>query len=430
MATIDPSERTVSELRTDVREIDDPDDLREMREAEARGKDRKSAKEAIERQLRRIGEESSSEEADEDGSEGDVEEGEEADDIDEDRTSIDTNGSSGDDETGEDERGGEETLGTNVETTVVSASQRLDAIGTETEDESDRTETADADTETLNSGDSRGIGTGQNLGAIEPSGMSGADTESGAEGGEAAEDEDNTARNEAEGVGTEISRRSTGEDLRQRLSEFGASARSEVDEGDDSAREANGARDESGTEASEDETDEDETDEREEGRNGDESSVDIDESSESDESEDETRTDENEPRDDETDTTTETMSEAETGSETDRDAEPSDEPTAEDGSREGTDTSSEGEASLINVRDTVFDTAADLIGRRLDGISGIQRTDEGWSAIVNVIERRSVPDTQDILGRYEMTLDSSGEITGYHRLNRYRRGDTTQEEWQ
>lgn len=428
MATIDPSERTVSELRTDVREIDDPNDLREMREAEARGKDRKSAKEAIKRQLRRIGEESSSEEADEDGSEGDVEEGEEADDIDEDRTSIDTNGSSGDDE-----RGGEETLGTNVETTVVSASQRLDAIGTETEDESDRTETADADTETLNSGDSRGIGTGQNLGAIEPSGMSGADTESGAEGGEAAEDEDNTARNEAEGVGTEISRRSTGEDLRQRLSEFGASARSEVDEGDDSAREANGARDESGTEASEDETDEDETDEREEGRNGDESSVDIDESSESDESdesEDETRTDENEPRDNETDTTTETMSEAETGSETDRDAEPSDEPTAEDGSREGTDTSSEGEASLINVRDTVFDTAADLIGRRLDGISGIQRTDEGWSAIVNMIERRSVPDTQDILGRYEMTLDSSGEITGYHRLNRYRRGDTTQEEWQ
>jgi hypothetical protein len=115
------------------------------------------------------------------------------------------------------------------------------------------------------------------------------------------------------------------------------------------------------------------------------------------------------------------MSEAET---------PQNESAAEGESTDETDTSSEGDASLIDVRDTVLNTAADLVGRRLDGISGIQRTDEGWSAIVNVIERRSVPDTQDILGRYEITLDSSGEIVGYHRLNRYRRGDTTQEEWE
>lgn len=88
------------------------------------------------------------------------------------------------------------------------------------------------------------------------------------------------------------------------------------------------------------------------------------------------------------------------------------------------------EATLIDVRNKVRDSAADLIGRRLDGISGIQRTDDGWAAIVNMIERRSVPDTQDILGRYEITFSSSGEIEGYRRLSRYRRGDTTEEDWQ
>ncbi|PSP61919.1 gas vesicle synthesis family protein [Halobacteriales archaeon QH_8_64_26] len=124
------------------------------------------------------------------------------------------------------------------------------------------------------------------------------------------------------------------------------------------------------------------------------------------------------------------MSETETERTSDRDTESSDGSTAEGGNTATTDASSEGDASLIDVRNTVLNTAADLIGRRLDGISGIQRTDEGWSAIVNVIERRSVPDTQDILGRYEITLESSGEIVGYHRLNRYRRGDTTQEEWE
>jgi hypothetical protein len=153
--------------------------------------------------------------------------------------------------------------------------------------------------------------------------------------------------------------------------------------------------------------------------------------SENDESEDDDGT-RNVGNDGATGTTSETMSEAETEHTSDRDVEASDEPTGEREAAEEPETSSgsEGDASLIDVRDTVLDNAADLIGRRLDGISGIERTEEGWSAIVNVIERRSVPDTQDVLGRYEMTLDSSGEIVGYHRLNRYRRGDTTQEEWQ
>ncbi|WP_129115145.1 gas vesicle protein GvpO, halophile-type [Halegenticoccus tardaugens] len=93
------------------------------------------------------------------------------------------------------------------------------------------------------------------------------------------------------------------------------------------------------------------------------------------------------------------------------------------------DESSDGGADLMGVRDTVLDLAADVIGRDLDGITEVTRDDDGWRAVVEVIERRSVPDTQDILGRYEIELDGGGEIRGYRRLDRYRRADTVPDEY-
>lgn len=82
---------------------------------------------------------------------------------------------------------------------------------------------------------------------------------------------------------------------------------------------------------------------------------------------------------------------------------------------------------LMTVRDTVSELASDVIGRPLDGIIEMSQEDGEWRAVVEVIERRSVPDTQDILGRYEVDVDDE-TIVGYRRLERYRRGDTTQHE--
>lgn len=87
------------------------------------------------------------------------------------------------------------------------------------------------------------------------------------------------------------------------------------------------------------------------------------------------------------------------------------------------------EANLIEIRNRIREVAADIIGRDLDGISAIRREEDNWTAVVNLVERHSVPDTQDIIGRYEIHLDSDGEITGYHRLSRYRRSYTDYEGW-
>lgn len=81
--------------------------------------------------------------------------------------------------------------------------------------------------------------------------------------------------------------------------------------------------------------------------------------------------------------------------------------------------------AVLAVRHTIEATAAKLIGRQLDGVTEIERRDDGWRGVVEVIERASIPDTQDILGRYAIEVSEDGEIEGYHRIDRYRRDDTT-----
>jgi hypothetical protein len=81
-------------------------------------------------------------------------------------------------------------------------------------------------------------------------------------------------------------------------------------------------------------------------------------------------------------------------------------------------------ASIIEIRNQVIELSTDVIGRGLDGIIEVSRDEDNRRAVVEIIERRSVPDTQDILGQYEIELDESGEVIGYRRLEKYRRSDT------
>ena len=76
--TLDPSDHTVAELRDALADVDDAGALEEILAAEEDGKDRKTAKEAIERRLDAVGEAGDGEEADED-EEAEAEADEEAD---------------------------------------------------------------------------------------------------------------------------------------------------------------------------------------------------------------------------------------------------------------------------------------------------------------------------------------------------------------
>jgi len=64
----------------------------------------------------------------------------------------------------------------------------------------------------------------------------------------------------------------------------------------------------------------------------------------------------------------------------------------------------------------------DLTGMKADSVSSIRKDGDVWVVQVEVIELSMTPNSQDILGVYEMTLDDEiGGLIGYSRIERYRR---------
>jgi hypothetical protein len=64
----------------------------------------------------------------------------------------------------------------------------------------------------------------------------------------------------------------------------------------------------------------------------------------------------------------------------------------------------------------------ELTGKGIEGVTGLERTDEGWTVQVEITELRRIPDTTDVLALYEVTTDRQGNLLGYRRLRRYARG--------
>jgi hypothetical protein len=64
----------------------------------------------------------------------------------------------------------------------------------------------------------------------------------------------------------------------------------------------------------------------------------------------------------------------------------------------------------------------ELTSKEIEGVTSLQKNDDGWVVELDVLELRRVPMTTDVLATYQVTLDSSGELEGYRRLGRYVRG--------
>jgi hypothetical protein len=67
--------------------------------------------------------------------------------------------------------------------------------------------------------------------------------------------------------------------------------------------------------------------------------------------------------------------------------------------------------------------AETLLLKKVEGISSLAMEGSEWKVEVEILERKSIPDTQDILSKYELKFDEIGELTGYRRIGLRHRGD-------
>lgn len=103
-----------------------------------------------------------------------------------------------------------------------------------------------------------------------------------------------------------------------------------------------------------------------------------------------------------------------------------------DGRTAGADAAGSGESStepteFADAKERAIGAAEELIDHPIDSVIRIERTGEGWRTLVEVVERSAVPDTQDILGRYEIVADDTGTLRKYGLMERYRRGESREE---
>ena len=81
------------------------------------------------------------------------------------------------------------------------------------------------------------------------------------------------------------------------------------------------------------------------------------------------------------------------------------------------------ELSIEMIRDKAFSTVKNVIGKEPETLLSIEKTDNGWKARVESLERKAIPDTQDILGRYELLFNKNVELVGWTQVMVRKRND-------
>jgi hypothetical protein len=80
-----------------------------------------------------------------------------------------------------------------------------------------------------------------------------------------------------------------------------------------------------------------------------------------------------------------------------------------------------GRVSAPQIVRRAIEQVAELTGREIEGVNGLEKSDDGWVVTLEVVELRRVPDSTDVLGSYAVAVDSRGRLEGYRRTRRYYR---------
>jgi hypothetical protein len=78
--------------------------------------------------------------------------------------------------------------------------------------------------------------------------------------------------------------------------------------------------------------------------------------------------------------------------------------------------------SVVKAGQLAVRQIAELTGKQAEGITGVERSEDGWIVGVEIVEDRRIPSSTDVLATYETEVDSDGELVSYRRVKRYTRG--------
>jgi hypothetical protein len=80
-------------------------------------------------------------------------------------------------------------------------------------------------------------------------------------------------------------------------------------------------------------------------------------------------------------------------------------------------------ASSREIAERAVEQMQELMDRPIEAVTGLAKDGDEWRVTLEVLELQRVPSTTDVLGKYEVTLDKDGELTGVERTRRYPRAE-------
>jgi hypothetical protein len=63
----------------------------------------------------------------------------------------------------------------------------------------------------------------------------------------------------------------------------------------------------------------------------------------------------------------------------------------------------------------------------VNAVIGLAKREDVWVVSLEAVERKAIPDSMDVLGIYEIRMDSKGILLGFERMKLRKRGETKEE---
>jgi len=73
------------------------------------------------------------------------------------------------------------------------------------------------------------------------------------------------------------------------------------------------------------------------------------------------------------------------------------------------------------------DLLEQMVGKSPESVSGVNRSENGWTISLDVVELARIPPSTDLLASYDVSLDSRGDLVELTRARRYLRNQSDEE---
>ena len=79
--------------------------------------------------------------------------------------------------------------------------------------------------------------------------------------------------------------------------------------------------------------------------------------------------------------------------------------------------------ALLDLVKKAREQLGELTGLELGSTVSVRKGESGWCVLVEVVEKNSIPDSQDILATYELSVDDEGNVQNFTRVGMRRRAE-------